>query len=176
MENVIFTDDVCKYVEMNKDYIIESLNELYEEENDDGDYTDDAIMEEAYRLIEFDCDYLKDTLKAYDKRRACNILVVGTCGLWYGRVAGGKICDTLEDAVISLCHDYNTLYYERRNGTLKLTAVHHDGSNEFIFYRITPQGDKFIYDNEDRLSRQELHEALIRRGLVRNIRCDELYC
>lgn len=161
MKRVIFNDNVCDYLEACKSDIIDNLESNGEEVNDN------TIYEEAQRLINFDCEDLKEALKIYDKQHNRRVLGIASLGLWNGRFKGGKILDNLSSA-LNACEDTNTLYCERKNGTLKLKAIHHDGTNYFSFYEITDKGERFI-EQHTNMEREALHNALRKNGRSRNI-------
>lgn len=57
-------------------------------------------------------------------------------GLWYGRRKAAKHFKTLQDAFYTCIYDSNVVYFDKTNTTLKLKAVHHDGTNFYKFYKI----------------------------------------
>lgn len=128
---IIYTDDAFKYVEDNKEFLIEEL------QNKDADVTDDALYEEAYRCIEDDGEYLKDILTSYDRRSNNDgVCVEASLGLWYGRRAATARFNSLNDAFYRCIEDYNTVFFKRVNSTMTLKAAHHDGVNVFKFYAL----------------------------------------
>jgi hypothetical protein len=162
-KHIIFMDDICDYIDEYKSDIIESLEDNDEEANDDN------IYKEASRYIERDCDDLKYALKLFDSKHG-RVLALGSLGLWYGRAQGGKIYNTLSDAIYKLIEDSNTLYYERTNGALRMEARHHDGRNYFTFYEITSKGEDYIIKHECELTARDLHKKLRQGGRSKAIR------
>ena len=72
-----------------------------------------------------------DDLFIYD-----SILCIADLGLWYGRRQGQKHFKNLYDAIQSCAYDYNKLYFDKKNTTLKMSATHHDGVNYYKFYKV----------------------------------------
>lgn len=167
-QHIIFTDDICDYVSENREDIIASIKDTTE--NSDGDnISEEAIYNEAQFLINMDCDDLRQALKLFDSKHG-RVLALGSLGLWYGRTQGGKIYNTLSDAIYKLIEDSNTLYYERTNGALRMEARHHDGRNYFTFYEITSKGEDYIIKHECELTARELHKKLRQGGRSKAIR------
>ena len=67
-----------------------------------------------------------------------DLLVIGTLGLWHGRVPvagvieGANICGCLKSNT-----DYTTFYVDT-GGDLHCTAAHHDGTNRFLYREFKP--------------------------------------
>lgn len=99
---------------------------LYNDQNDEFDYT-----------------ILKENILHFDKNASYdNIIVFASLGLWYGRRQAHKEFKTLYDAVTLCAEDENKLYFKRKNTTLMLDALHHDGCNVFKFYKVI-KGKKY---------------------------------
>lgn len=127
----IYNDDICAYIDENKNCIIESLKEI------DLTINDENIFCEASTMIDNDADYLKDLIISYDRKTNYNkILVVADFGLWYGRRKVTKYFKSLYDAFYRCVQDTNKVYFYRKNTTMLLNAIHHDGCNYFKFYKI----------------------------------------
>lgn len=128
---ILYTDDAFKYVEDNKEFLIEELK------NRDEDVTEDAIYEEAQRCIEDDAEYLRDIISSYDARSNNDgVYVEASLGLWYGRRAAHAEFKSLDEAFYRCTEDANTVYFKRSNSTMILEASHHDGVNVFKFYAL----------------------------------------
>ena len=160
---IIFTDDICEYVEKYKSDIVSNLKD-----NDftDEEINDDLIFEEAQRLINWDCEDLREALN-HTAQKLGRVLLLANLGFWNGRARGGEILSDLSE-ILRGCEDINTLYYTRKNGTLKMSATHHDGTHYIEFYEITDKGEDFIQRHEY-MEREALHKALRKNGRTRNI-------
>lgn len=127
----LLTDDVSEYVQDNKQFLIETL------QDDDKEANNKNIDSLALEMIEQDTTELKqaarsfDAVGGFDKIQVCAVL-----GLWYGKRTGSKTFNTLSECITRFCEDQNTFYFKRKNTTLTLAASHHDGVNLFKFYYI----------------------------------------
>lgn len=109
--------------------------------------------------------YLEDTMteiEFHEKRHGIkHYLVVGTLGLWNGTRRGGAVIQGLANAIRMCFEDYTRVYQEGRR--LCVEAAHHDGTNHFTIYELTPSGLEWYCNNEGRLSREEICETLLKR-------------
>lgn len=131
---VIYYDDVCEYVNNNKEYLIDLLNDI-------GDpISDEAIQQQAENEINEGSDNLKSTVQFFDNITKYNkIIVVASLGLWYGTRTVKKCFNSLYDALFNsrgVFQDVNKLFFKDKRGTLTLNAIHHDGVNVLKFYKI----------------------------------------
>lgn len=169
MKNTIFTSNVFEYIEQCKEYLIERLNDYGIENNENN------LIEEAQDAIQVEFQSIEDTIDWFDSKHKHKVLVVGTCGLWYGNVKGGKIYKDLQTALQSLYQDENELFFNKKNTTLELKAIHHDGTNHFKFYELTNKGEEFVLNYENEFDPRTLHTKLVKNGYVRAITFDKLY-
>lgn len=133
---VVFTDDIYDYMQNNKKYILEYLS------NNDIDATPDNIEDGAHALIDFDFDYFTDLINNFDLSAYDKILVVYSLGLWNGTRHGSAYCDTLAEAIQKSAYDINEVYFNNKKSTLSMNACHHDGENNYKFYKIV-NGKKY---------------------------------
>jgi len=118
-KRVIWSD-----IDLDLDDWRESLEELY------PNYPED----ELYAIM---CKSNAENL--YDERANLNIqlsrpiLVIGDLGLWNGRRSAYKEIESgnIKDCLYSDT-DYNEWYLDK-NGDLKCTAIHHDGTNHYLY-------------------------------------------
>ena len=90
-----------------------------------------------YQASEEGAEDLKELFNNYEsKRNYEKILICADLGLWYGRRAGRKEFNNINDCIFKFCEDYNIFYFKNKNATLTLAAYHHDGVNIFKFYKI----------------------------------------
>ena len=163
MKTTIYTDSVIDYIDNNRNDLVDYLKDS------DREATDEEIQKLAYSEIEFEANELLNMFKHYDKQHRHSVLVVGTFGLWYGKAQGGTIYKGL-DALTDLYEDVNTFYFNRKNGTLRLEAIHHDGTNNFAIYELTDKGEQYLLEHEYELDRKTLHQRLRINGRSKAIK------
>lgn len=112
----------------------------YEDWKDDleENYPELSEQERITLMYEINGDYLEDERTNLNVQLSAPILVIGDLGLWYGRrmgykeIASGKICDCLYSDT-----DYSTWYVDRL-GDLRCDAIHHDGTNHYLYRTYKP--------------------------------------
>ena len=121
----------------------------YEDWKDDleENYPELSEQERITLMYEINGDYLEDERTNLNVQLSAPILVIGDLGLWYGRrmgykeIASGKICDCLYSNT-----DYSTWYVDRL-GDLRCDAIHHDGTNHYLYRTYKPGVRQFQIDN-----------------------------
>ena len=90
-------------------------------------------------MYEINGDYLDDERSNLDIQLSRPILVVGDLGLWNGRRMGYKEIPSgnIRDCLYSDT-DYVTWFVDR-NGDFRCDAIHHDGTNHYL-YRVYKDG------------------------------------
>lgn len=90
-------------------------------------------------MYEINGDYLDDERANLNIQLSQPILVIGDLGLWNGRRMGYKEIDSgnIRDCLYSET-DYSTWYVDKL-GDLRCDAVHHDGTNHYL-YRTYKEG------------------------------------
>ena len=84
-------------------------------------------------MYEINGDYLDDERMNLNVQLSAPILVIGDLGLWHGRrmgykeIASGKISDCLYSDT-----DY-AMWYVDHLGDLRCDAIHHDGTNHYLY-------------------------------------------
>lgn len=103
-----------------KDYLLDEYPELSERER----------MELLY---EINGDYLDDERNNLDIQLSQPILVIADLGLWYGKRMGYKEIKSgnIRDCLYSDT-DYSTWYVDQL-GDLRCDAIHHDGTNHYLY-------------------------------------------
>lgn len=102
----------------------ESLEELYE------GYSDDELYE---KMVESNAANLYDERANLNIQLSQPILVIADIGRWNGRFSGygeiksGKICDCLHTDLDS------AEWYVDKYGDLRADAIHHDGTNHYLY-------------------------------------------
>ena len=119
----------------------------YEEWRDDleAEYPDLSENERISLMYEINGDYLDDERANLNMQLSQPILVVGDLGLWNGRRMGYKEIPSgnIRDRLYSDT-DYSTWYVDRL-GDLRCDAIHHDGTNHYL-YRVL-QGQRQPFPN-----------------------------
>ena len=90
--------------------------------------------EEYFSLMhETNREYLEDERMNLDIPLSMPIIVCADLGLWNGRKKGYKMIESgnIRDCLFSEC-DCNEWYVDRL-GDLRCTAVHHDGTNRYLY-------------------------------------------
>ena len=143
---IIYNDDPAAYIDDNKQLIIESLkdNELL--------INDNNILNEAINILSDEYFVFCDCLKEYDNKNKYDyILCFASLGLGYGKRQGKKTFADLKSAIFYCFEDYNKVYFDKSNTTIKAAAIHHDGVNNFTFYKVV-NGKKYAIKLNDILS------------------------
>lgn len=112
-----------------KDFL--EVNEL------DGDPSNE---DELYQwMVETNADYLDDERMNLNIQLSQPIIVVGDLGLWHGRVMGYRMIDSgnIKDCLFS--DTDMTEWYVDKYGDLRADAIHHDGTNHYL-YRVFKDG------------------------------------
>lgn len=90
-------------------------------------------------MYERNAEYLDDARRNLDIPLSRPILVIGDLGLWRGRVKGYKLIASgnIRDCFFS--DTDMTEWYVDKNGDLRAEAIHHDGTNHYL-YRVFKNG------------------------------------
>ena len=94
------------------------------------DLSEDELIQKMY---EINADYLTDERANLDIQLSQPIIVIGDIGRWKGRVSGYKVIESgnIKDCLYSET-DY-TEWYVDKYGDLRADAVHHDGTNHYLY-------------------------------------------
>ena len=127
---------------MGKRFVIWSNYDLdYDDWKDDLEdaYPELSESEREELMYEINGDYLDDERNNLDIQLSQPILVVGDLGLWHGRRMGYKEIKSgnIRDCLYSDT-DYSTWYVDQL-GDLRCDAIHHDGTNHYL-YRVYKDG------------------------------------
>lgn len=149
-------------------YIIWSNYDLdYEEWRDDleAEYPGLSDAERFARMYEINDDYLDDERRNLEIQLSQPILVIVDIGRWdgryngYGEIRSGKISDCLHSAM-----DYATWYVDKL-GDLRCDAIHHDGTNHYLYRAYKPDVRKSQID----LLKEKLFEGKATRADITRI-------
>lgn len=109
----------------------EAYKEFLEANEIDADPNDENGLYEY--MVETNDEYLFDERLNLDVRLSQPIIVIGDLGLWNGRRSGYKMIDSgnIKDCLFSDT-DY-TEWFVDKYGDLRADAVHHDGTNHYLY-------------------------------------------
>ncbi len=140
----------------------DSYKEYLEINGLDDDPNDENKLYEY--MVEANDDYLSDERRNLDIQFSQPIIVIGDLGRWNGRVTGYKMIDSgnIKDCLYSDT-DY-TEWYVDKYGDLRADAVHHDGTNHYL-YRVFKDGvtDTQIENLQDKIYNGKATRADITR-------------
>ncbi len=119
-----------------KRFVIWSNYDLdYDDWKDDllDEYPELSERERMELMYEINGDYLDDERNNLDIQLSQPILVVADLGLWYGKRMGYKEIKSgnIRDCLYSDT-DYSTWYVDQL-GDLRCDAIHHDGTNHYLY-------------------------------------------
>lgn len=138
----------------------------YEDWRDDleAEYPDLTESQRVELMYERNADYLDDERINLNIQLSRPILVIGDLGRWNGRVMGYKEISTgnIRDCLYSDT-DYSTWYMDKL-GDLRCDAVHHDGTNHYL-YRTYKDG--VTEDQIDRLKGKIYNGTATRADITR---------
>lgn len=105
----------------------------------EAEYPELTEDELYYKMCEINADYLDDERMNLNIQLSQPIIVIGDIGRWNGRVMGYKMIDSgnIKDCLYSDT-DF-TEWYVDKYGDLRADAVHHDGTNHYL-YRVFKNG------------------------------------
>lgn len=135
---------------------IEVYREIYDCEPDE-EGLDKFIDDANYRNLEDE----EDNVSYYERKHGYkHYVVLADLGLWNGRADGGKIIRGLWKSISECFEDYNEIYQEGKR--LKVTAIHHDGTNYFQIRELTDRGYEYWQNHQYDMSDREMHQKLFK--------------
>lgn len=93
----------------------------------------DATEDELYRIMyETNADYLEDERINLNIQLPEAIVCIADLGLWNGRKSGYRVITSgnISDCLYS---EYDPTWFVDRYGNLRCDAVHHDGTNHYLY-------------------------------------------
>jgi hypothetical protein len=118
---------------------------------------------ELYAFMdECNSEYFDDVICEIQSYESCHgkqtYVVLASIGRWNGTFDGGDIMEGMESIFRKCFEDYNHVYVDGRR--LKISAVHHDGTNSFEIRELTEKGIAYFRRNEYDVEPQQLHAKL----------------
>ena len=119
----------------NQNLDVDDWREDYKEFLEANELDDDPNDEQALYewMEETNYDYLSDERVNLNVQLSQPIIVIGDIGRWNGRVMGYKMIDSgnIKDCLYS--DTDMTKWYVDKYGDLRADAVHHDGTNHYLY-------------------------------------------
>ncbi len=146
----------------NYDLDFEDWREDLEEQH--PELTEEQRIELMY---EINGDYLEDERTNLNIQLGNPILVIGDLGLWNGRRMGYKEIDSgnIRDCLYAGRDDIYSTWYVDKLGDLRCDAVHHDGTNHYL-YRVWKDG---VTDAQMDLLRAKLYRGIATRADITRV-------
>lgn len=131
----------------------------------EAEYPDLSEGERFALMYETNGDYLDDERSNLNIQLAQPILVIGDLGLWHGRRMGYKEIESgnIRDCLYSDT-DYSTWYVDKL-GDLRCDAVHHDGTNHYL-YRVYKDG---VRESQIDLLKEKLYRGTATRADITRV-------
>lgn len=146
--NIIISDDLYTQFDVNDELLKQEVKEQIEEFGPPSvDYHGDEFLDMLQEWVDIDWDTFGCLIntKEYNTN---NYLVIAGLDLWDGMRHGFGVFEGLKNTLFKCFEDYNTIYRDDDNN-LCVSAVHHDGRNEFTMKLLTDKGYKFYQDHVD---------------------------
>ena len=133
----------------------------------EAEYPDLSEDERIALMYEINGDYLDDERVNLNVQLSRPILVIGDLGLWYGRRMGYKEIDSgnIRDCLYSGRDDMYSTWYVDRLGDLCCDAIHHDGTNHYL-YRTYKDG---VRESQIDLLKDKLYRGVATRADITRI-------
>ena len=146
----------------NYDLDFEDWREDLEEQH--PELTEEQRIELMY---EINGDYLEDERENLNIQLGNPIIVIGDLGLWNGRRMGYKEIDSgnIRDCLYAGRDDIYSTWYVDKLGDLRCDAVHHDGTNHYL-YRVWKDG---VTDAQMDLLRAKLYRGIATRADITRV-------
>ena len=125
------------------------------------DKTDDELRSIMY---ENNNEFLNDERVNLDIQLPREIVIIADIGRWNGRFSGYKEISSgnIKDCLYSECD--HTTWYVDKDGDLRCDAIHHDGTNYYLYRTYKPNTtDKQIEDLKNKLYDGTVTKEYIKR-------------
>lgn len=134
-----------------------------EDHGEDEQLNEKDVREWVEDIIQYDCDDF------FNQLPDIMCILHGTAGTWRGPREGGKI-DKLYNLLIEAQEDYNTFELDEKEGAIKVTAIHHDGTNHWEVKALTQKGINY-WQNHYYDDPRELHNHILNtKGYTKKIK------
>ena len=148
MLNTIYTDSILERYE-DLDTVKGIMAELDDNGRTADSFTDDEAYTFAQNEIDGDWDFLMEQAEWADKENPGYYVVKADLGLWDGHHAGGRIFNSLREAIRQMAGDMDSVaIYEDDRGNAEIKCGHHDGTNVYQIRRLNKKG-AYAYEHSD---------------------------
>lgn len=127
--------------------------------------SDNEIWKFINEELELKWSDFKTNLR-YSKNNCQYCVIVGVIETWRGHYdIQPVVCNSILDAILKCCGSADSIIVKQRNGHIHVTAIHHDGANEFEIRLLNNRGVTSMerinqgYGNAD-LSNRTYHRAI----------------
>lgn len=108
----------------------------------------DAYWSWIEDMISDDVECFFDNLKYSDVNKQA-VVISGHLGLWWGSpTIQEEMCDSLSEAVKKCWGDCDAVEVTSFNGSVRVRAMHHDGTNCFEIRPLTERGEELMREGE----------------------------
>ena len=130
----------------------------------EAEHPDMSEYERMALMHEINAGYLDDERMNLNIQMPREIIIIGDLGLWNGRFSGYKVVESgnVKDCLFSDC-DYNEWYVDAK-GDMRCTAIHHDGTNHYLYRAVR---ETVTDDQLDRLKTLIYHGKATRWDIER---------
>lgn len=146
---------------------------LYDDYNIDDNTIAEAFEKSIDDINDYDRQIYYDMIADDSKRDLTDLdkynkyVIYGELGLWNGTPKAARVIDSLAD-ILNCFQDYNILKYN--NGVLSLSAIHHDGTNNFTIKALSARGEQYYSNHSyDMPDLDVARKIATTRGLTRKI-------
>ena len=133
----------------------------------EAQYPELSANERMNLMYEINGTYFQDEKTNLDIHLSRPILVVGDLGLWHGRRMGYKEISSgnIRDCLYSERDIDSATWYVDKNGDLRCDAVHHDGTNHYL-YRTYKDG---VSDTQIDNLKEKLYRGIATRADITRV-------
>lgn len=121
-----------------------AFDEIMEGNDTEDELTEDQKMDIVYDEISMDYEAERENLSCFLDGK---IMCIADLGLWNGRRSGYKYLTENLNSIFDVDEDYNEWYIDDL-GDIRCKAVHHDGTNYYLFRAVKPYMNTEILEDK----------------------------
>lgn len=140
----------------NHDYNIDNYKEGYFSEISDDQQKVLSLDVYVAEMLSLEWNDFLSNLE-FSENNHCECVLIGSLGLWHGRHNVIRKFVSVKEAILTAANNMDYITVEQINGHLKLTCVHHDGSNRFEIHLLNNKGQNTMKGD---LSKSYYHKAI----------------
>ena len=154
---LVFTNEIDRYFG-SYDEAERVAREALLEGHDDDEITDDMVWKWLHDSLDINAEHFWNEVRSHSEGIW---LVIADIGTWQGRFDGGRVFDNLHSALCAVCENLDGITIEEdAHGSIHATGCHHDGTNYYDIYRLSPRGVAWYQANGMYTDRRTLCETL----------------